>query len=74
MEFTPEIILILLVIAAFVAGFIDSIAGGGGLDHRPRTHPRRLAARHGAWHQQAAIPVRLRQRHLRLRLAGAMSI
>ncbi len=31
MEFSPETILILLAIAAYGAGFIDSIAGGGGL-------------------------------------------
>lgn len=31
MDFSPEIVLFLLVVAAFVAGFIDSIAGGGGL-------------------------------------------
>ena len=31
MEWTPELILIALVAAGFVAGFVDSIAGGGGL-------------------------------------------
>lgn len=31
MDFSPETILILLAVAAYVAGFIDSIAGGGGL-------------------------------------------
>ncbi|MGL4490827.1 MAG: TSUP family transporter, partial [Rhizobiaceae bacterium] len=31
MNLTPEVILGLLVLAAFVAGFIDAIAGGGGL-------------------------------------------
>jgi hypothetical protein len=31
MNFSPEIILALLILAAFIAGFIDAIAGGGGL-------------------------------------------
>lgn len=31
MDLSPEIILLLLALAAFAAGFIDSIAGGGGL-------------------------------------------
>jgi uncharacterized protein len=31
MHLTPEIIIALLILAAFVAGFIDAIAGGGGL-------------------------------------------
>lgn len=31
MDFSPETILALLALAAFAAGFIDSIAGGGGL-------------------------------------------
>ena len=34
MEWTPELILIALVAAGFVAGFVDSIAGGGGLGRR----------------------------------------
>jgi uncharacterized membrane protein YfcA len=31
MHLSPDLILILLVLAAFIAGFIDAIAGGGGL-------------------------------------------
>lgn len=31
MHLTPELIIALLILAAFVAGFIDAIAGGGGL-------------------------------------------
>jgi uncharacterized protein len=31
MQLSPDLILLLLVLAAFIAGFIDAIAGGGGL-------------------------------------------
>ena len=52
-------IALMLALAAFVAGFINSIAGGGGLITIPGAFARRLQPCRGAWDQQAAGVVRL---------------
>ncbi len=45
---------VLLFLAAFVAGYIDTLVGGGGVDHHSSSLGGRRAASNGARYEQTA--------------------